>query len=77
MRYRSTAGDLSRHARNARQWITSLRTGIFQTSRMDQTSYFIDITGEVCPFTFVKTKLLLERMPVGAVSNSRVTGPAA
>lgn len=36
--------------------------------------YFIDITGEVCPLTFVKTKLLLERMPVGAVATVRLKG---
>lgn len=26
----------------------------------------LDLTGEVCPFTFVRTKLALEAMPVGA-----------
>jgi TusA-related sulfurtransferase len=26
----------------------------------------LDLTGEVCPFTFVRTKLALEQMPVGA-----------
>ena len=36
--------------------------------------YFIDITGDVCPLTFVKTKLLLERMPVGAVATVRLKG---
>jgi TusA-related sulfurtransferase len=41
---------------------------------MDQTTYFIDITAEVCPLTFVKTKLLLERMPVGAVATVRLKG---
>jgi TusA-related sulfurtransferase len=41
---------------------------------MDQATYFIDITGDVCPLTFVKTKLLLERMPVGAVATVRLKG---
>ncbi|MGZ6009802.1 MAG: sulfurtransferase TusA family protein [Rhizomicrobium sp.] len=41
---------------------------------MDQTTYFIDITAEACPLTFVKTKLLLERMPVGAVATVRLKG---
>ena len=41
---------------------------------MDQTTYFIDITGEVCPLTFVKTKLLLERMPAGALATVRLKG---
>lgn len=36
--------------------------------------YFIDITGDVCPLTFVKTKLLLERMPSGAVATVRLKG---
>jgi TusA-related sulfurtransferase len=36
--------------------------------------YFIDITADVCPMTFVKTKLLLERMPVGAVATVRLRG---
>lgn len=27
--------------------------------------YFLDITAEICPFTFVKTKLMLEKMSVG------------
>lgn len=26
----------------------------------------IDLTGEVCPFTFVRTKLALEELPMGA-----------
>jgi tRNA 2-thiouridine synthesizing protein A len=27
----------------------------------------IDLTGEVCPFTFVRTKLALEELPIGAI----------
>lgn len=27
--------------------------------------YYLDITGEVCPLTFVRTKLLIERMAPG------------
>ncbi|WP_019645742.1 sulfurtransferase TusA family protein [Novispirillum itersonii] len=27
--------------------------------------YFLDITAEICPFTFVKTKLMLEKMSSG------------
>ncbi len=26
----------------------------------------LDLTGEVCPFTFVRTRLALEAMPIGA-----------
>ena len=36
--------------------------------------FFIDITGDVCPLTFVKTKLLLEKMPVGALATVRLKG---
>lgn len=34
----------------------------------------IDITGERCPFTFVKTKLLVERMRVGETALVRLQG---
>jgi TusA-related sulfurtransferase len=37
----------------------------------DQT---IDITGEVCPMTFVRTKLRLERMQPGEVLSVRLRG---
>jgi TusA-related sulfurtransferase len=36
--------------------------------------YFLDITPEICPLTFVKTKLLLERMAVGDVAEVRLKG---
>jgi TusA-related sulfurtransferase len=41
---------------------------------MATNSYFIDITTDVCPLTFVKTKLLLEKMPAGAVATVRLKG---
>lgn len=34
--------------------------------------HFLDITGDVCPFTFVKTKLLMERMQSGEVAEVRL-----
>jgi tRNA 2-thiouridine synthesizing protein A len=34
----------------------------------------IDITSEVCPMTFVRTKIALERLPVGAVLEVRLKG---
>ncbi|MHB1205544.1 MAG: sulfurtransferase TusA family protein [Rhodospirillaceae bacterium] len=40
----------------------------------DRAAYFIDITGDVCPLTFVKTKLLLEKMPPGAIATVRLKG---
>jgi len=39
-----------------------------------ETDYFLDISAEVCPMTFVKTKLLLERMPPGSVARVRLQG---
>jgi TusA-related sulfurtransferase len=34
--------------------------------------YFLDITVEVCPLTFVRTKLFLERMVAGEVLDVRL-----
>ena len=36
--------------------------------------YFLDITTDVCPMTFVKTKLLIERMPRGSTAEVRLGG---
>jgi len=36
--------------------------------------YFLDITGEVCPMTFVRTKLLIERMAAGEIAEVRLKG---
>ena len=35
--------------------------------------HFLDITSDVCPITFVKTKLLIERMNSGEVLEVRLT----
>lgn len=45
-----------------------------EDSREDLGRYFLDITSDVCPLTFVKAKLLLERMPQGAVAEIRLQG---
>jgi TusA-related sulfurtransferase len=34
----------------------------------------LDITGETCPLTFVRTKLLLEKMRPGAIVEVRLKG---
>lgn len=34
--------------------------------------YFLDITAEVCPLTFVKTKLCLEKMKAGQTLDVRL-----
>lgn len=36
--------------------------------------HFLDITAEVCPMTFVKTRLLIERMAAGETALVRLTG---
>ena len=35
---------------------------------------FLDITGEVCPMTFVKTRLLIEKMSPGEEAEIRLMG---
>ncbi len=34
--------------------------------------FFLDITDQVCPLTFVKTKLLIERMSPGEIAEIRL-----
>lgn len=41
-------------------------------SQKISTDLFIDITSEVCPLTFVKTKLMVERMAVGQTLEVRL-----
>lgn len=36
--------------------------------------FFIDITEDVCPMTFVRTKLLIERMASGQTAEIRLRG---
>ncbi len=36
--------------------------------------YFLDITTEVCPLTFVRTKLLIETMRRGSTAEVRLQG---
>lgn len=36
--------------------------------------YVLDITRDVCPLTFVKTRLLLERMRAGQTAEIRLKG---
>ena len=39
-----------------------------------QADYFLDITSEVCPLTFVRTKLLIEKMARGRTAEVRLQG---
>lgn len=36
--------------------------------------HFLDITDKICPMTFVRTKLLIEKMPIGAQATVRLQG---
>ncbi|MBL8629908.1 MAG: sulfurtransferase TusA family protein [Rhodospirillaceae bacterium] len=40
----------------------------------ENAKYDLDITSDVCPITFVKTKLMLEKKPAGAVVKVRLKG---
>ena len=40
-------------------------------------NFFIDITSEICPMTFVRTKLLIESMSVGDIVDVRLQGEEA
>ena len=37
-------------------------------------NYFLDITQDICPMTFVKTRLLIEKMSPGEIAEIRLTG---
>lgn len=39
---------------------------------MKRAQYSLDITADICPITMVKTKLLLEDMPVGEIAIIRL-----
>lgn len=36
--------------------------------------FFMDITADICPITFVRTKLLIERMASGQTAEIRLSG---
>lgn len=40
----------------------------------DPVDFFIDITADVCPMTFVRAKLLIERMASGQTAEIRLRG---
>ncbi|NQU60106.1 MAG: sulfurtransferase TusA family protein [Rhodospirillales bacterium] len=45
-----------------------------KTNKKTDIDFLIDITGEVCPLTFVKTKLLIESMQPGQTAEVRLKG---
>ena len=40
----------------------------------EEVNFFLDITTEVCPMTFVRTKLIIEKMSQGDVTEVRLKG---
>ncbi len=40
----------------------------------ENAKYDLDITSDVCPITFVKTKLMLEKKPTGSIVTVRLKG---
>lgn len=40
----------------------------------EKANYYLDITADVCPMTFVRTKLLVERMASGETLEVRLKG---
>ena len=47
---------------------------ISKDSIVRDVDFFLDITQDVCPMTFVMTKLLLERMAIGQTAAVRLHG---
>jgi len=47
---------------------------VVKTNKEPATDFFIDISDEVCPLTFVKTKLLIESMQPGQTAEVRLRG---
>ena len=47
---------------------------ISKDSIVRDVDFFLDITQDVCPITFVMTKLLLERMATGQTAAVRLSG---
>jgi TusA-related sulfurtransferase len=43
-------------------------------NKIDGIDFHLDITSEICPLTFVKTKLLIEKMAAGQVVQVRLKG---
>ena len=45
-----------------------------ESSRNNTFDFFLDITDDVCPMTFVRTKLLIESMEPGQTAEVRLQG---
>lgn len=45
-----------------------------KTKSKEGVDFFLDITPETCPMTFVRTKLMIERMAPGEIAEVRLQG---
>jgi TusA-related sulfurtransferase len=54
--------------------VFSADQGAEDVPKNESEGFFLDITTETCPMTFVRTRLLLDRMPPGALATVRLTG---
>ena len=46
----------------------------FKNTNREEAIFFLDITTEVCPMTFVRTRLMIEKMSQGDVAEVRLQG---
>ena len=46
----------------------------FNKANREEINFFLDITPEFCPMTFVRTKLMIEQMNQGDVAEIRLQG---
>ena len=54
---------------------TTIRNKHMNTQHRSQLAqHFIDITNEICPMTFVKTKLMIEKIPHNDILEVRLKG---
>lgn len=56
------------------EMVFSTDQGVQDVPKNESEPFFLDITTETCPMTFVRTRLLLDRMPPGATATVRLTG---
>ena len=45
-----------------------------KTMNREGANFFLDITPEICPMTFVRTRLMIEKMSQGDVAEVRLQG---
>ena len=46
----------------------------YKNTNKEETKFFLDITTQVCPMTFVRTRLMIEQMSQGDVAEVRLQG---